>query len=149
MSILLYRSMLSKVRALLKIELPHNAEDRKLQQWQLLFTIDGIQYVVGKGGVNTMFYQIGIANRKLCYPEELLQLLESFTRRKVSSYAICDPKGKVVLSGLMSEEDALKKKPKIGYFIVGFVDGKKVRLYVGQTGLFKPVWTPFQHKKSK
>ena len=149
MSAILYRAMLAKVKALLRIETAHNKEERSAQQWQLFFEIDGIQFIVGKGGVNTMFYSVGKGDRVLCYPEELLTFLEELVHKKYSSYAICDSSGKVLRSGLMSEEEALKKKAPVGSFIIAYGDGKRFRLYVRQTGLFKEVWKPFTPAKRK
>lgn len=146
MSTVLYRAMLSKVRALLKVEASHNKEERQSQQWQLLFDIDGVQYIVGKGGVNTTFYQIGDGKRKLLYPDELIQFLESLTKSKYQSYAICAPSGKVVKSGFTSEDSAKAQNPPIGYYLVGFSDGKKKRLFIRQQGIFKNVWNPFLGK---
>lgn len=147
MSAVLYRSMLSKVKALLKVEAGHNATERSAQQWQLLFDVDGVQFIIGKGGVNTMFYTVGTADRVLCYPDELIEFLERLIRSKYASYAICNASGKIVISGLLSEEAALKKKAPVGAYIIAFENGKKVRLFVREKGIFKDVWNPFVKPK--
>lgn len=146
MSLALYKAMLAKTRGLLKVESTHSEKQRKAQQWQLLFSIDGTQYIVGKGGVNTTFYKVGDGERKLCYPEELLTFLEALTRKKYSSYAIYSKDGKPLETGIMTEADALKKKASVGSYIVALNDGKKIRLFIMQAGIFKPVWQPFKLK---
>jgi hypothetical protein len=51
--------MLHKVNALMKTEVKMNKAERGSQQWQLLFQIAGYgDYIIGKGGVNTMFEPI-------------------------------------------------------------------------------------------
>ena len=141
MSQILYRAMLSKVRYLLKVESDHDMETRKQQQWQLLFTVDeGIQYIIGKGGVNTMFYQVGENERVLCYPEELMNFLEGLTKAKYTSYAIASHDGEKLRVGLVSLEAAKKKKAPVGSYIVGLNDGKAQRLYKRKKTLFKEEW---------
>ena len=149
MSAILYRSMLAKVKALLKVESSHNAKEREAQQWQLFFNIDGIQFIIGKGGVNTTFYTVGKGERKLCYPDELIKFLEELVKKKYSSYSICGASGEVIRSGIMSEDDALRKKAPIGSFIVAHGDGKRFRLYERQPGLFKDVWKPYSKTGKK
>lgn len=146
MSSVLYRAMLSKVKALLKVEAQHNAEERKAQQWQLLFEIDGTQWIIGKGGVNTTFYQIGSAERVLLYPDELLNFLESNVRSKYSSYSVVNSKGVVRKSGFTSESSALKVQAKLGYYIVGHSGEGPVKLYKRQSGVFKDEWVPYKAK---
>lgn len=146
---ILYRSMLSKVRALLKIEASHSKEDRASQQWQLLFDIDNTQFMVGKGGVNTTFYKVGDTQRILCYPNELLEFLESLTRRKYATFAICNKGGRIVKSGLLSEKAALAKNAPVGFYIVAMENGRKVRLFVRKSGVFGDnLWQPY-HTKAK
>jgi hypothetical protein len=139
--------MLSKVRYLLKVESDHDADTRKQQQWQLLFTVDeGVQYVIGKGGVNTMFYQIGTNERVLCYPEELLTMLEKLAVAKYTSYGICSSDGTLVRSGITDLVLARKKKAPIGSYIVGFSNGAKVKLFKRKKTLFKEEWVKLVEK---
>jgi hypothetical protein len=146
MSAVLYRAMLSKVKALLKVESPHSKDERSAQQWQLLFQIDGTQFIVGKGGVNTTFYTVGDGERKLCYPDELLEFLESLVRKATPVFAIYSKTGKKLKSGILSENDALNEDATVGCYIVGMSNGKKKRLYVRKRGLFDVVWQPFKSK---
>lgn len=146
MSIILYRALLAKVKALLSVESTHDKELRAAQQWQLFAKIDGVQFIVGKGGVNTMFYSVGNNERVLCYPDELITFLESLCRTKYSLYAICSDAGKVVRRGILSETEALKKKPPVGYYIVAYENGKKVKLFVRQKGLSENIWKSYSKK---
>ena len=141
MSKILYRAMLAKVRYLLKVESDHDVETRKQQQWQLLFTVeDGVQYIIGKGGVNTMFYQVGEQERVLCYPEELMNFLEELVKAKYTSYAVHHEPSDRRSSGIISLALALKKKAPVGSYILGFSDGAEVKLYKRKKTLFKEDW---------
>ena len=146
MSATLYRSMLSKVKALLKVESGQTLEERKSQQWQLLFDIDNTKFIVGKGGANTMFYTVGDKERVLCYPDELLSFLSKFVEHKHSTYAIYSDKGRPITTGILSEDEALKLTAPVGYYIVAMENAKKKRLYVRKSGVFEHVWQPFKPK---
>lgn len=142
--------MLAKVKALIRVEIEHTAKDRALQQWQLLFTIDDVQYIVGKGGVNTMFYQIGKAERVLCFPDELIAMIESYLKMEYTSYSIYSPEKEKLISGLPTIDAAKKKKAAVGCYIVGHADGKRFRLFTRKLSMYKePMWMPFVKKPTE
>lgn len=143
---LMFKAMRSKVFSLLKAEEKLSVNERKNQQWQLLFQITGFgDYVVGKGGVNTMFYTVNDGERKLCLPEEMLAIIDNWCQNSsTKSYAIMSDTGKIVKSGLASKQDALERNSKPNYFIVS-VDGEKItKLYVRTKGLFKTTWKKYE-----
>ncbi len=140
----LFKHMRTKVKLLLNAEMKMTADERKAQQWQLLFTIRGTQYVVGKGGVNTMFYVVGDKERVLCYPDELLAAIDFWDKKKYSEYAIYSKAGKPLETGIKSEREALSRKAPTGSFIVAIAGTKKVRKYVMAMSLIDLAWKPFK-----
>lgn len=144
MSETLFKHMRTKVRLLLNAEAKMTAEERKAQQWQLLFQIRGTQYVIGKGGVNTMFYVVGDQPRVLCYPDELLAAIDFWDKKKYSEYAIYTKDGKPIETGIKTEKEALAKTAPTGSFIVAVAGTKKVRKYVMSMSLIKNAWKPYK-----
>ena len=78
-----YRHLYSKCRHLFIAEEKLSLEERKQNEWLLTFKIaDKFRVLIGKGGANTVFYQFGDGKRKVCYPEEMLDLLENLAKKK-------------------------------------------------------------------
>jgi hypothetical protein len=141
MSQTLFRAMRTKVKGLLTVEASMSKEDRQAQQWQLLFTIDNTQYLVGKGGINTMFYTVGSGKRKLCLPHEMLSLLDAWANTK-TEWAIAAPDGTLKVRMIADEKAALKLCPPKDYRIVNVVDGKIKAKYTRVKGVTSDSWVP-------
>lgn len=142
MSQALFRAMRTKVKGLLTVEASMSKEERQAQQWQLLFTIDGTQYLVGKGGVNTMFYIVGSnGKRKLCLPHEMLDILDGWANTK-TEWAIAAPDGTLKLRMIANEKEALKLSPPKDYRIVNVVEGKIRAKYLRVKGVTSDAWVP-------
>ena len=140
------KHLLAKVRALFALESKLTNEQKGMHQWQLLTEYGGVQYVVGKGGINTAFYKIGDEERQVCYPEELIIFLTNLTKQKYASFAICN-KQKQVVYGPFPELGKCKGKvpKKPGFYIVGIDERKKLhRLYYNVVGLSSTDWVKFQ-----
>lgn len=83
-----YKHLAVKVRALLASESKLSAEERKQNQWQLLVTFADTKIMVGKGDVNTMFYQFGEGERKIAFPDTVLDRLEALGTQKHYRYKV-------------------------------------------------------------
>ncbi len=97
-----YVNTLQKIKALLKEDDKLTTAQCECYQWQILVKVPGhdATFVVGKGGVNTIFYSASSTDRKVCYPEDILELLEKLSKSKVFVYLALD-----------------KKKNEIGYSV--------------------------------
>jgi hypothetical protein len=82
--------LLKKSQALLVLERNLTEDERKENEWLLTVTFKGIEMIVGKGDVNTMFYQLGEGKRAINYPDEVLTLLEKLAKRKYVLYRAND-----------------------------------------------------------
>ncbi len=94
----------------------------------------GTKLVVGKGGANTMFWQVGDGERKLGYPNDLLVLLDRLGRQECVAYlhAGRDESERRVLS----REAALRFVPESGARIYGVTErGEKVVAYAARSNL--------------
>lgn len=100
-----YKSLHSKVRHLINAESKLAPDERKTHEWLLTITVDGFRILVGKGGVNTIFYSFGKGDKKFCYPDEMLEKLEFLANRKFWFYKVGDAR-------VMTESAALKRPPK-------------------------------------
>lgn len=76
-----YKNILLKVRALLKADDDLTTAQCQLFQWQLMAKVGDYTFTVGKGGINTIFYTASSASRAVCYPDEILTILEELARR--------------------------------------------------------------------
>jgi hypothetical protein len=124
--------LFNQVKSALDKESSLSPSERKLFQWQFLLTVAGISYLVGKGGSNTMFYKIGDTDLSYDYPENMLNLIKSWSKRKFVSYSWFkgSKRGKTIY---YSEKEAKSKVPKSFYsdfYIVGETkEGKKIKLF--------------------
>lgn len=82
-----YRHAITKMTALLKTEAKLSPEERAQNQWQFLVRFSDTQLMVGKGDVNTMFYQLGAeGKRHVVYPDVALEKLEILAKQKYWRY---------------------------------------------------------------
>lgn len=139
----MFKAMRHKVFTLLKTESKLSLLERKNQQWQLLFQIKGYgSYVLGKGGINTMFYTIDDGERKLCYPDDLLALIDTWIEESdKTGFGILNSSGKLIRN-VATQKEALDFKAKVGAHIVRIADGTQTRLFVRVEGLFNKSWKP-------
>ena len=138
----------AKCKALLNLESRLSAQEVELNQWQLFANHNGLQYIVGRGGANTCFYKIGEAERKVCYPQELLDFLKQRASDKFVSYSIYTKDKKLVKRNILSLDDALATKPKYaGMWLVGVTPTGKKRLYFSVAGLKANEWQRYTDKR--
>lgn len=134
----LFRVMAAKVKSLMLHEHRLTQEEKKCQQWQLLFQIDGIQFIVGKGDVNTMFYIVGDEERVICYPDELMEKIQEWNKAKYTSYYVFS-KDKEKLSGPSRRKIKDTNFP-VGSLLVGRNGEGKKRVAVLQKSLTGKTW---------
>jgi hypothetical protein len=122
-----YRHLITKVTALLRTEAKMTADERRANQWQLLVKFCDTQVTVGKGDVNTIFFQFGNSERKVCYPDQILEKLNTYASQKYWRYELVSPGED---SQWFFSLATLKKKvtPEKGMKIYGHTD-KKVLLH--------------------
>jgi len=129
-----YRNLLAKVRYLLHTDAKMTEAQLTDHQWMLMAKVAGSQVLVGKGGVNTMFYQFGDRKRKVCGPMELVELLKRLSRRRYVAYRVNDTLA-------WSEKTALAADPKPKTKIIGIrADGKEVVVYTATKTLQGYQW---------
>ena len=137
-----YQHLHRKVTALLRQEASLTEDERRANQWQLLVKFCGTQVTVGKGDVNTIFYQFGAEGKRgVDYPDDFLGKL-----KKLADQRACLVK--VVRDGksrnLFSMERALALEPTRGSkaFAIAF-DGTERLVYIAKphlSGHYK--WAP-------
>ena len=138
----------SQVKACLEKEAKLSPNDRKKHQWQFLTTLNGVTYIVGKGGANTMFYSVGNGERKLCHPKEMLDIISSWGKAKYAMYAIGKKRDAYTHGPSEDIDTLLEEQGEPGEYIVGMTsDGKVVRLYEAKKGISSTIWVPFERKK--
>jgi hypothetical protein len=143
-----FTQLKTQVRSALEKETKLSPEERKQHQWQFLTTVNGVTYIVGKGGANTMFYMIGKGERKICMPKEMLDVIGTWGTSKYPMYAICKKKGRYTHGPNPSLEAMFDEDPAVGSFLVGFTnDGRVHRLYKYVSGLMGSEWVEFKASK--
>lgn len=100
-----YSNLLKKVKALLKEDDNLTKSQCEMFQWQQLIKIGEFTFTVGKGGVNTIFYSKSSDERDVCYPEEIINLLDTLAKGKVFVYVALN-KSKEVLGYSVMEDQA-------------------------------------------
>lgn len=108
MAMNIYKNCLEKLRVLLVTDTTTSAEDCKVIQWQLLYQhpkFPDWKFVLGKGGVNTIFFSSSNATRKVCYPDEAKEMLQSLSKRDAMCYSAFDGNGDT-LGIFLFEDDA-------------------------------------------
>ena len=147
--VVVLRALKQKVQQLLAIEFKMTQAERQCQQWQLLFQIKGMgQVVVGKGGINTMFYQVGNGERELCLPQKLGEVIDTWIAlANTTTYCIVNAEGKVVKRNLSKAEALNYPKAKTGYLLCEVADGKRKKLMKMSKGLMgKSAWKAIERK---
>ena len=132
-----------QVRKALAVESTMTVENRKLFGWQFVATHAGENFVVGKTGANTMYYRVGndaSLEPSVCYPDEMLDILDSWVRATYSMYRIVG--GHEVVKSSTSLDELLKLKPKFSpAVIVGVTSkGKQVKLFEYRSSLSGSLW---------
>ena len=138
---LLLKTMRRKVKALMDIELEQEKDVRECQQWQLLFQIPSMgQVIVGKGGVNTMFYMVGDSERVLCLPDKMLDQIDLWIAlASATTYTILDKDKKAVKRNL-SKAEARAYDAKPGLYMAEVKDGKRKIVAKRVKGLMGNSW---------
>lgn len=136
-----YQNTINKVKLLLKEDDQLTKEQCEMYQWQLLAKVPGTDYtfVVGKGGVNTMFYSASSAERATCYPEDMLEILNELAKSKTFVYVALDKRKEEV--GFSAFIDKAKKMDGAKYIVAVSFSGKKKTVMKKQKDLFgKKQW---------
>ncbi len=143
MDLNVYKNLYTKVKYLLHSERDLTVDEKKLFQWQLHASLGDAEpaFVIGKGGANTIFYSLSQGERKLCYPNDALDLLDNISKRKEFVYVALD-KAKVKIGYFLLEAEALDCKNARYVASVSF-KGKTTTLWKKQKDLFgKKQWEP-------
>ncbi len=143
MSLNVYKNCAYKLRALLSSDSALKASECDQMQWQLLYKVPNCEwnFVIGKGGVNTIFYSNSSLERNVCYPEDAKELLANLSKTEVFCYKALDKK-KIVLGYFLLEKEALNCKNARYVASVSF-KGKTTTLWKKQKDLFgKKQWEP-------
>lgn len=130
-----YQHLAVKVRRLLGAEARLSAEERKRNQWSLLTEFCGHKVIVGKADVNTMFYQIGEGQRKLCYPDDLLARLDKLGREPYWRYEVVGAERKFTNTLAAAQRD-----PVVGTVIYGLDEGRTKIYKVVKPLVGQPKW---------
>lgn len=144
----MFKIMKQKVFQLLQAEGKMNMTERSCQQWQLLFTIPGKgQVIVGKGGINTMFYIINEGERKLCLPSDMLDKIDKWiAKASVVTYKIRH-EGKTLYDNLSTIKEAKALKVPKGSALYEVKNGGKKKLAVYEKALFGVAWNDIKKGK--
>lgn len=119
-----YKNLLAKIKALLKEDDQLTKGQCEQFQWQLLVKIPGdYTFTVGKGGVNTIFYTASNTNREVCYPEDIIIILERLARNEVFTYAAFDRYKERI--GYSIDIDTAKEMPLAMYIAAINFNGKR------------------------
>lgn len=143
-----YKNMLQKVKVLLKEDDNLTKKQCTQHQWQLLAKVsDGYTFTVGKGGVNTIFYSASSEERLICYPEEMVALLEDLSKGKIFAYLALDKNKKPLVHSV--HKKLAKRTKRAAFLAVIDFEGNytiKERKEVDLYG--KKVWQSLKKKKS-
>lgn len=145
-----YANLVVKMRHLLKVDDPLTKDQCAMFQWQLLAKVPDcdFSFIVGKGGVNTIFYLSASDKRVVCYPDEALEILQNLSKRSVFCYAAYS-KDKSHLGFFLYEEDALNCE-SARYVRSISHKGKATLIWKKRKNLFdKIVWEPKSNSSSK
>lgn len=141
----LFAVLRKQVKAALNIELSHDAEIRELFDWRYSVDVGGQQYIVGKTGANTCFYQ-GPQDPELVavYPDELVKQIDKWGSNQFLMFRMYMP-DKDKICGHDSELSVVKAvfPPKYikGMVIQGIkFDGSIIDLYRLKKGLSGMKW---------
>ncbi len=143
-----YQHLARKVRDLLMAEAKLSVEERKANQWQLLFKFADTQITIGKGDVNTIFFQFGEnGSRKVCYPDDILDRLDRMGKQRYWRYVVRDKNNEAVKYYWL-ESLALKSEPGIKYKINGINGAGETTVMIGTGDIEGRRWTKASGKKT-
>lgn len=136
-----YKNLLNKVKLLLKEDDNLTKTQSEQHQWQLLVKVEDRTFNVGKGGVNTIFYSSTSKDRAVCYPDEIVSLLETLSSRKVFMYLALDRRKKE-LGYAIDREGAKTFENAVYIAAVNFKNARRIeeQKIADLTG--KEVWKP-------
>lgn len=113
-----YRHLQTKIRALLATEAKMSEQERRANSWMIQVNCADTKLLVGKGDVNTMFYQFGDDKRKVNYADWLLEHLEVLAAQPYTRYLLTLPGGET--RNYWSLESIRKRvEPELGMRVVG------------------------------
>ena len=135
-----YKNMLQKVKVLLKEDDNLTKTQCEQHQWQLLVKVPGdYSFTVGKGGVNTIFYTSASDDRAVCYPDEMLVILERLAKGKTFVYLALDKKKRPL--GYSIQRKTAKKFKRVAFLAAVDFKGKRVIKERKEVDLYgKKVW---------
>lgn len=140
-----YRHMQVKVRALLASEAKLSAEERRQNQWMLQVSFCGTKLLVGKGDVNTIFYQLGDGKRNVVYPDTMLERLEAWAAQPFYLYVAMTKDGKRQTFTTLERLKA-KVEVRLGMKILGLRDDQQTVVAVSRNGLDSVEWKQVRGK---
>lgn len=126
-----FTTFVSRIKKTWQQEAKLAPEVRKTMTWQFTYVRSGTTYVVGKTDANTFFYSIGGGELKALMPEDMFNLLDTWTKQSYVKYVLRNPKTKKSKSSIDLESLLKKSGPKfVGCHIFGIKeDGTKKKLY--------------------
>ena len=131
-----YAHLYKKVKSLLQHEANLTPADKQMNEWVVTLQMaPDLKLLVGKGGVNTIFYKFGTGERKLCYPDEILEKLDRLARKKFWFYT-ADGTPFLTLNGALAS-------PPSGY-VIGVSDKPK-KLYKATPSLSGIIWKSYEN----
>jgi len=142
----------AQVKRALVGEANYDPEVRELFDWRFVVNVGGKQYLVGKTGANTVYYQTpDMEEPAPCYPSDIEGIIDSWSKSKYLSFFICHKKfDNIKLDNIKTIEEALQKVPKTFHnkiYIAGVTPkGKRHKLYVLQSGLRGNTWVPLKEE---
>ena len=145
----LFKVLHDKVKKSLLQETKLSEDERRLFQWQFLSKIGNVNYLVGKGGANTMFYRVGdVGDPSYCYPEEILAIIKSWSKSEYSAYTIdVDVMGTCVAGPFVKLEEAkdfIPDNSKRPYYIIGHkTDGSSEKVFILKKSLQGLSWVKY------
>lgn len=113
------RTLRSQFNRLIAIEEQLPDTRRSTSQWQVLTTVGKHNVIVGKGGMNTIFYQIG--NQEMCYvyPHQMKTILNTWVRTGYLFYVIARDKKVLRTYKTLNEAKSNKAETYVGSYLVG------------------------------
>lgn len=123
----------------MSMEVNMTPEQRSLHQWQLLATRGKRQYIIVKGGANTIGYRINDSEWTYVHPTKMLDILNDWGSIKYIGYKLM--RGNKILRKSRDVRELLEMEPTHTATIVGVTPTHKdVTLYKWQTGVFQSEW---------
>jgi hypothetical protein len=135
-----YRILHQKLTACLRLEAKLTKEEREANEFSLLVRFGDTKMVVLKGGVNTIAYTMGDGERQVCYPDEMLEKLDTLAKREFWYFEVG---GRI----RFSVGTLLKKPPGKLTRIVGVGENGKKLAYVAKATFDGAEWVPAKGKK--